>query len=181
MLAGCQIDPGGFAPAGQARALSVLGGAMTVAAPAGYCIDQRSARQQADGAVVLMGRCSGGSNLAPAVISVTIGVAGSAGVLADGGAAMAAFFQTTSGRAALSRTGTPEDVQVVQAANSNGSFKLRIVETGVGDYWRAVTGLSGRLVTLSVQGPATATLDPTEGRRLLDASILAIRKANSRG
>lgn len=181
LVAGCQMEPGGFVPASQTRAISVLGGAIKVAAPAGYCVDKQSARQQADGAVVLIGRCSGGSNLAPAVISVTIGVAGSAGVVADGGAAMAAFFQTTSGRAALSRTGRPEAVQIVQVANSNGAFTLRIVEAGVGDYWRAIVGISGRLVTLSVQGPVASTLDPTSGRRLLDASILAIRKANPRG
>jgi hypothetical protein len=181
LLAACQMEPGGFAPAGQTRVISVLGGAMKVAAPPGYCVDKQSARQQADGAVVLMGRCSGGSNYAPAVITVTIGEAGSAGVVADGGVALAAFFQTTSGRAALSRTGAADDVQIVQAANSNGAFTLRIVEAGVGDYWRAIVGISGRLVTLSVQGPTGSTLDPTTGRKLLGASLMAMQKANRRG
>jgi hypothetical protein len=121
------------------------------------------------------------NNHVPAVITVTIGEAGSAGIVADGGTALAAFFQTTSGRAALSRTGTADRVQIVQAANSNGAFTLRIVEAGVGDYWRAIAGISGRLVTLSVQGPTGSTLDPTTGRRLLDASLVAMRAANARG
>lgn len=178
LIAGCQIDPGAFAASGQTKAVAVLGGAMQVAAPAGYCVDKQSARQQADGAVVLMGRCSGGSNTAPAVISVTIGVAGSAGIMADGGSALAAYFQTTNGRAALSRTGAADSVTIVQAANSDGAYTLRIVEAGVGDYWRAIVGISGRLVTLSVQGPSGSTLDPATGRKLLGASLSAMRRAN---
>lgn len=179
LLAACQMEPGAFAPAGQTRAISVLGGAMQVAAPSGYCVDQQSARQQADGAVVLMGRCNGGSNHAAAVISVTIGNAGSAGALADGGAALAAYFQTAAGRAALSSAGSADAVQIVQASNGDGAFTLRIVEAGVGDYWRAILGISGRLVTLSVQGPEGSTLNQTAGRKLLDASIAAMRKVNN--
>ena len=179
LLAGCQMELGGFAAPGQAKVISVLGGAMTVAAPSGYCVDKQSARQLVDGAVVLMGRCSGGSSHAAAVISVTIGEAGSASVVADGGVALAAYFQTSAGRAALSRTGSADSVKIAQAANSNGAFTLRIVEAGVGDYWRAILGLSGRLVTLSVQGPTGSTLDPAIGRSLLGESLAAMQNANS--
>ena len=178
LLAGCQMELGGFAAPGQTKAISVLGGAMTVAAPSGYCVDKRSARSQADGAVVLMGRCNGGSNHPAAVISVTIGEAGSAGIVADGGTALAAFFQTSGGRAALSRMGSADSVKIVQAANSDGAYTLRIVEAGVGDYWRAIMGLSGRLITLSVQGPTGSTLDPATGRSLLGESVAAMRNAN---
>ena len=78
LIAACQQLPGTLTlPPGQARAMAVLGGAITVAAPQGYCIDRKSARQQEDGAVVLIGRCSGGSQASPAVISVTvIGITG---------------------------------------------------------------------------------------------------------
>lgn len=178
LLAGCQMELGGFAAPGQAKVISVLHGAMTVAAPSGYCVDKRSARSQADGAVVLMGRCNGGSNHPAAVISVTIGEAGSAGIVADGGTALAAFFQTSGGRAALSRMGSADSVKIVQAANSDGAYTLRIVEAGVGDYWRAIMGLSGRLITLSVQGPTGSTLDPATGRSLLGESVAAMRNAN---
>ena len=178
MLAGCQMELGGFAAPGQTKAISVLGGAMTVTAPSGYCVDKRSARSQVDGAVVLMGRCNGGSNHPAAVISVTIGEAGSAGIVADGGTALAAFFQTSGGRAALSRMGSADSVKIVQAANSDGAYTLRIVEAGVGDYWRAIMGLSGRLITLSVQGPTGSTLDPATGRSLLGESVAAMRNAN---
>lgn len=177
-LAACQMDAGAFALPGQARALSVLGGTMTVAAPAGYCVDKGSARSQGDGAVVLIGRCNRRSGSPPAVISVTIGTAGSAGVMASGGAAMAEFFQSTAGRAALSRTGQPETVQVLAASETGGAFLLHVAEAKQGDYWRAVFGVSGRLVTLSVQGAEGAALDAAKGRQLLGAAIATLQKAN---
>jgi hypothetical protein len=178
LLAACQIVPGALNLPGQTRSMSVLGGAMQVAAPSGYCVDKQSARQQADGAVVLIGRCSDRSQQPPAVISATIGAAGSAGVLAGGDAALAEFFRSSSGRAALSRTGKADTVQILEAANINGAFALHIAEAGVGDYWRAVLGLSGRLVTLSVQRPNGADLEPGVGRQLLGATIAAMRSAN---
>lgn len=178
LLAACQVTPGALTLSGQTRSLSVLSGAMQVAAPAGYCVDKQSARQQADGAVVLIGRCSGASQQPPALISVTIGAAGSAGVLAGGDAALAAFFRSPNGRAALSRTGSAETVQILATANFDGAFALHIAETGLGDYWRAVLGVSGRLVTLSVQGPNGSAIDPAVGRGLLGGTIAAMRRAN---
>lgn len=178
LLAACQMETGALSLPGQTRALSVLGGAVTVAAPAGYCVDKGSVRQQDDGAVVLIGRCSGKSGSPPAVISVTMGGAGSAGVMADGGAAMSAFFATSAGRAALSRTGDAGSVQILRAASLDGAYALHIAEDGEGDYWRAVLGLSGRLITVSVQGPEGAALDGATGQRLLGAAIVAMRRAN---
>lgn len=177
-LAACQMDTGALALPGQSRAVSVLGGAIKVAAPSGYCVDKASARQQNDGAVVLIGRCSGTSQSPPAVISVTTGVAGSAGVMADGGAALSAYFVSPVGRTALSRTGKAGSVQILRTARLDGAIALHIAESGAGDYWRGVFGVSGRLVTISVQGPDGAPLNPAAGQRLLGAAIMAMRKAN---
>lgn len=177
-LAACQMETGGLALPGQTRAMSVLGGAVTVAAPSGYCIDKASARQQNDGAVVLIGRCNGRSQVPAGVISVTMGAAGSAAVIADGGAALAQFFGSTAGRAALSRSGDAASVQIRSAASLDGAYALEIAETGVAEYWRAVFGLSGRLVTVSVQGHEGAALDTSSGKQLLGAAILAMRRAN---
>ena len=153
ILAACQMNTGALALPGQSRAVSVLGGAMTVTAPVGYCVDKASTRQQNDGAVVLIGRCSGTSQSPPAVISVTTGVAGSAGVMADGGGALSAYFVSPDGRTALSRTGKAGSVRILRTARLEGAVALHIAETGAGDYWRGVFGVSGRLVTISVQGP----------------------------
>lgn len=178
LLAACQLETGVLGQPGQTRAISVLGGAVTVAAPSAYCVDKASVRQQNDGAVVLIGRCNGKSASPPAVMSVTMGGAGSAGVIADGGAAMSAFFSTPAGHAALSRSGDASSVQILKAARLDGAYALYIAEEGVGDYWRAVFGLSGRLITVSVQGPEGAALDAATGQGLLGAAILAMRRAN---
>ena len=178
LLAACQVSPAVFALQGSNRQMSVLGGEVLVAAPSGYCVDKSSARQQSDGAVVLIGRCSSASQRPSAVIGVTIGIAASAGVIADGGVALAAFFQTPDGRAMLSRTGQAETVRLVQSGTVDGVFVMRIAETDVGDYWRAVLGISGRLVTVSVQGPEGTSLDPTAGQTLLHATIASMRRAN---
>lgn len=177
-LAACQMNAGGASAPRQARAMSVLGGAMTVAAPSGYCVDPTAARSQNDGTVVLIGRCNEKSQVPPAVISLSVGMAGSASAMAGGAAALAAFFQSSNGRAALSRTGQAGAVQIRSASESKGAFILHIAEAGESDYWRAVIGLSGRLVTLSVQGSDSAVLPTAAGRRLLEATIAAMRKAN---
>jgi hypothetical protein len=178
-LAACQMTPGLLLDQDRVKTLSVLGGAVQVAAAPGYCVDRKLSRQQSDGAVVLIGRCSATSAQFPVVITVTIGAAASAGAIADGGATLAAFFETSAGRAALSQSGRAETVTIVQSGASGGVYALRINETGVGDYWRAVFGLSGRLVSLSVQAPMDKSLDPSAGQRLLNATIAALRRANA--
>lgn len=177
-LAACQVSPGAFARPEGARQLAVLDGTIQVASPSGYCVDKASARQQDDGAVVLIGRCSAGSQLPAALISVTIGGVASASVLADGGAALAAYFQTSQGRAALSQSGRAETVQVAQTETVDGAFVMRIAESDAAEYWRAVLGISGRLVTLSVQAPQNSLLAPGAGQQLLTATITAMRRAN---
>jgi hypothetical protein len=178
-LAACQMTPGLSIDQDRARTLSVLGGAVKVAAPPGYCVDRKLARQQSDGAVVLIGRCTATSAQFPVVITVTIGAAASAGAIADGGATLAAFFETTAGRAALSQSGRAETVTIVQSGALGGVYTLQIQEAEVGDYWRAVFGLSGRLVTLSIQAPLGQSLDQSSGQRLLNATIAALRRANA--
>ncbi len=179
LLSGCQGIPGTFARPPARGSMPVLGGAITVAAPAGYCVDKQSAREQNDGAVVLIGRCNRRSQSPPAVISATMGTAGSAGVMASGSAVLTAFFQSQDGRAALSRTGNAQTVQILAASERDGALVLHIADDGAGPYWRAVFGLSGRLVTLSVQGANQSPIDPVVGQRLLGAALFAMRKANA--
>jgi hypothetical protein len=53
---------------------------------------------------------------------------------------------------------------VIQTSVAEGALMLRVADRSVGEYWRAVLGLKGRLVTISVTAP-----DPETGRRLLEA------------
>lgn len=174
-LAAC-VAGGGL---GGSSVQPVLQGAMRMAAPAGYCLDPASLRDADDRAVALMGRCSAQSAASPAVLSLSIGPAASAGVMAAGGAELAGFFTSAEGRARLAPSGRAGDIRVIEALSSGDAFLMRVEERGGPSYWRAVLGLRGRLVTLSAQGIPGAALAPAEGRALIDRALAAMRRANS--
>lgn len=172
LLGGCVATGGGI------RSVALLDGAVTAAAPAGYCIAPGAGRRGTDSAVVLMGRCSARSEADPAVLTLSVGEAGSAGAMSVGGEALAAYFQSTEGRAALSRDGRAADVRLLEAVMVDGAFLLHVTDAAVGDYWRAITGLSGRLVTVSAAGPDGQALPDAKGRALVEAAVAALKRAN---
>ena len=151
---------------------------MTHAAPPGYCIDPAAVQKSGDTVVAVLGRCASISQMAPGLLTISVGQPGSAGVMAAGGEALAAFFASTEGRRVLSRSGRAQDVQLRQAVGSKDAFVMRLTDRAVGDYWRAVTGIGGRLVTISATGAEGTPLAPEAGRKLVDAAVLALRMAN---
>lgn len=174
LLAGC-MGSSGF---GGSSSRPVLQGALNIAAPAGYCVDPAALREAEDRAVVLMGRCGQRASVKPALVSLTIGPAGSAGVMAAGGAELAGFFTSNEGRATLARSGKAKDVRVIEALSSGDAFLMRLQEVDQPSYWRAVLGLRGRLVTLSVQGGPNEPLAEEDGRAVIDKAVSAMRRAN---
>jgi hypothetical protein len=164
---------------GGMQRLSLLGGAFTAAAPNGYCIDPQSVRTQADSAIVLMGRCNAALATAPALFTLSVGGAGSDEAIAGGGDALAAFFTSEVGRETLSRDGQADDVAISHASVVDGAFVMRVTDAATGTYWRAIVGLNGRIVTLSVAGPEGLPLSDTSGRALLTAGIAALNSANA--
>lgn len=181
-LGGC-VAPGGGTGAGSGSGsgagsgtgiVAMFGGAMKAAAPAGYCIEPSASTASGEGAVVLMGRCAGAAaTVAPALITVSLGGPGSSVVLQSGARALSDYFLSPAGRAALARDGRAGSVRVLQTSVAEGALMLRVADRTVGDYWRAILGLKGRLVTISVTAP-----DPDAGRRLLEAAMAAMRRAN---
>ncbi len=167
MLAGCYLDAG----YGSMRAVPVLDGAVAVGVPAGSCIDKDARRAGADTAVILMGRCSDAVRAKPALITVSIGRGGSAGVLMAGGPALAAFFTSKEGRRMLSRDGRAGDVAVIAALGVGDAFYLHLNDCFQGEYRRGVVGVHGRLLTVSATGTETVPLPPEDGRALVDASL----------
>jgi len=173
-LAGCQMA----AMPLLTRPTALLGGAFSVAGPRGYCVDPAATREQDDTAVVLMGRCRGALAVAPALLTMSVGPAASSGVLAAGGAALTTYFSSPEGRAALSRTGTAADVTVIEALGAGDAYLLHLNDVAVGEYWRAVVGLKGRLVTISANGTEDTPLSPMVGRDLVDATLAALHRVN---
>src|SRR5690606_1708115 len=101
-----------------------------------------------------------------------------AAILKSGAKALSDYFTSRAGRAALARDGDPASVTVRQTALSGGALVMRMFDREVGEYWRAVLGLRGRLVSVSVMAPAMSSLSPEQSRALLEKSITAIRAAN---
>jgi len=173
LVAGC-VETGG----GGLRSVALLDGAVVATAPAGYCLAPHTGQRSGDSAVVIMGRCSAAGEAVPAVLTLSIGQGGSAGVLAGGGEALAAYFTSAEGRAAVSRTGRADDVEVLSARDAEGAFLLHLRDRRAGDYWRGIDGLRGRLVTVSVTAPEGEGLDAAKGRALVLAALAALRRAN---
>ena len=184
LLAGCVPGVGGFAAA-PLRAQAVLAGAVTVAAPRGYCVEPAAVLETADSALVLIGRCTGGAAnpRAPAILSAAVSRPGSGLDIAASGEALAGFFGSEPGRAALSRSGSAATVTVLETVVVGEAFVIALRDTSPDptaspESWRAVLVLAGRLVTLTVTGTAAAPLDPEAGRALLDRFIAAMQAAN---
>ncbi len=170
----------GLPGSGPAR-IALFGGSLIVAAPYGYCINPETATQTGDLAVVLIGRCRDGSQAAAALVTVTVGPPGSAGVLAAGGPELAAFFTSAQGRATLARSGKAADVTISRAVMAGGDFVMLLTDRSAGTYWRAITGLRGRVVTVSAAGTQDVTLTPESGRDVLNATLAALHSANPPG
>lgn len=158
--------------------VAVLGGAVTVAAPSGYCVDAEQARQVQDTAVVLIGRCLSSGLVAPAVITVSVGPAGSGGVMVAGGAALAGFFSSAEGLALLSRSGRAGDVTLLDTSAAPGALLMHLQDTYLGRYWRAITAVNGRLVTISATGTGGVALDEAASLRAVQAALSALQSAN---
>jgi len=175
-LAACQGME--FAP--QSRKISVLDGAVTIAPPQGYCVDAKASRTGNDIAVILMGRCLAASNLAAALVTASLGVAGSDTALSIGPVALTKFFNSTDGLAMLSSSGTAEDVLLKTSQIDGNTLFLLIEDKTAGTYWRAFSSLQGRLLTLTAAGVDQIVLDPDDGRALLTQTLLALNKANAK-
>lgn len=160
------------------KAVPVLGGAAQIGLPRGYCIDKSASRDTGKTAVVFLGRCASNAKTQPALISIAFGDAGSAGVMTASGATLAAFFQSNEGRRTLSRNGRAKDVRVISAVGRENLLLLHLYDAPVGEYWRAVTAVRGRLLTISTIGSRQLPLAPAEGRKLLDATVASMQAAN---
>lgn len=146
--------------------------------PRGYCLDRQASTIAEEGSTLLLGRCHDSVGAVPAILRVSLGGPGSAGVLAAPPADLAAFFTSAAGRASLAPSGKPGDVRIIKALSQGGDFLLNIASTREGSYWRAISGHSGRLVTVSAIGTAQSPLTPDDSRKLVEATLAAQATTN---
>jgi hypothetical protein len=162
----------------QPRSVVVQGGDIKVAAPAGYCANPQASTDGAGSAVVLIGRCSATSSATPALITASVGATGSGAALDAGPVALTRFFTSDQGRGMLASTGNASDAVVTTSETEDAAVLLRIKDANIGEYWRAILSLKGRLVMLSATGAESVLLPPEQGRALLSKSMVALRSAN---
>lgn len=163
----------------QNRSISVLGGAVTVAPPAGYCANPKVSTAGDDNAVVLIGRCTALSPVVPALLTASIGAAGSGTALDAGPVALTSFFTSDQGRAMLASSGNAKDAVVTASETEEGAVLLLIKDRSLGEYWRGILALRGRLVMVSATGVESSLLAPTDGRALLSQTMTSLRRANA--
>ncbi len=160
-------------PAGSPTQATILDGAVRVGLPPGYCIDRGAGRQDGDSAVVVLGRCRADPGVTPAVISMTIGPAGSGAVLAAPPSYLAGYFMSPAGRAAMASDGRAASVTVDTAKAVGPAIVLRLTDRRTGPYWRGVRQVAGRAVTISV-----TTAEVAAGEAVLTAALAATAAAN---
>ncbi|MGV8988212.1 MAG: hypothetical protein ACOH2H_18230 [Cypionkella sp.] len=156
----------------------VLGGTLTIAAPQGYCIDPKASVTRGKSVVALIGRCTARGEVAPAVVSVTIGAPASAGVLVAGPEVLAKFFASTPGRTLLARDGVASHVVVMNTMVSKGTLLVHVKDKTAGEYWRAILALRGRLVTVSASGTEGAPLTSAQGLKLVRDVVSILNSRN---
>ena len=179
------------------RRRTVMSGAVTIAAPKGYCVDVSSLRDQASGAFVPLGACAALTRNAadpspktPAflVASVSVQPAGAVTAEGDPDAQMAQarrFLESATGRAALSRSGDADTVSVLDLKAASGVVKVLTRDSSgnrpesLSDTtWRAFLPVGDKLVVASVTGFTEHPLSPRNGLSQLNKFIAAIKKAN---
>lgn len=174
VLSGCLL----MLPSRGLHQLKVLDGTVNVTAPKGYCIDKDASVALGPTIVVLIGRCVAGVQVAAAVVTLTIGAPASAGVLSEGPEALGGFFASKDGLTVLARDGDPEHVAVLQTQTADNALLLHVNDQLAGEYWRAITAIKGRLVTISASGVLGAPLTPDEGLKLVTEMMELLAKRN---
>ena len=187
-LAGCaDFDLGslGGDPEPVQRA-ALLGGAIDVAGPAGYCVDIADSRLTRGFALLTSCDTLGLEDVdAPrqaGIITIQAGRSGTAAV-AGSEPALAGFLESDAGAALLSDDA--EGVTILGTTTGDNIVSVAFEDNGGTPFagtqdsaWRAFVDIDGRLVTISARGLAAQPLGNTSGEQLLEAAVAAMLAAN---
>lgn len=188
LVAGCNPETMGAGSTAR-ETVVVAGRSVTIAGPAGLCVDGDSTRVDAAGAFVLLQACPGGSDARPPRQSVTASVS-AGGLTGEGDAASAtlqelqAYLATPDGLALLGRSGRGDRVRVLAEQLTGGVLFVLVEDRGPQPiagldrtFWRAFLEVNDRMTVLSELGFAGGA-DRQTALRELAAVASAIRGAN---
>ena len=114
---------------------------------------------------------------------MTVSVEGP-GLQAPPADALEAFFETESGLAVLARDGSAESVRLLESRRDGELLYLHAEDDSVlpgteSAYWRAIFGLNGRLVSVTLLGVAGRPIASEDGFRTLQTQINELIAANA--
>jgi len=166
---------------------------VTIAGPHGFCVDPTETREKRKSTFVVLGSCAAISNAAhlpepqvPAILMATVSPKTNGAPIATSTAALKRFFESDAGRAALSRDGKAETVEVIETLGRNGAFYIHARDSSTdtlagagGEYWRALFNVKGRIVSASVVSLKEFPISKTEGFNTLGAFADRIKAQNA--
>ena len=205
-LAGCgnfdlpTLGKGSAASGAPARSLlpkppalqPVAGGVVVVAAPEGYCIDERASKT-GRAPFVLLASCAAISQAAehPApgfkgLLTATVGAEGS-GTEPINPDLLGGYFRSAKGRAALANSGQAADVSVLDTQVRGPAFLLALRDAGppkrpeLGQArWRGFFTANGRMVTVVLHSLEAEPIATEAGLGLLERFVERITRESAR-
>jgi hypothetical protein len=196
VLSGCVGTGGGFAlPKPAPEQIRVANKEVLIAGPKGFCVDPTETQDKGDSAFVLLGSCAAIANSrskphpkVPAILTATVSRKTANPPITNSMPALTVFFTTKAGRAALSRDGNADTVEVVKTLDRDGVFYIRARDSssdtlaGAADeYWRALFDVNGRIVSASVFGLREHPIPSATGFDVLQGFTNRIRTQNTSG
>lgn len=192
-LAGCAepVDVSRSVP----QAILVAGDTV-VQGPPGFCVDPRESRSDDSSAFVLMASCAAISGdvrapaaLVPAVLTISVARQGSADTpVRDQFQQLERLLVTPSGRAAMAHDGNPDSVEILETEREGAALLIHTRDSSDGrlgsardDYWRAITDVNGRLITISALSFDARPVSSEAARETVSRTTAKIRALNKPG
>ncbi|MDU8910717.1 dihydroxy-acid dehydratase [Aestuariicoccus sp. MJ-SS9] len=141
----------------------LVGGAVVVAGPEGYCVDPKTVKRQRDSGFAMLASCNilsggrGGAYVEPVIVTIVVGAPGT------GDALPAPEDLAGNADAALLRGDRSGDLVMAHLATGGEE----VLSEGDPRYWRGVFALGDRLVSLALYAPRGADLAGASGGRML--------------
>ncbi len=172
-VAGC-LSLGGGKPVPAVRQAQLMGAAVIVPAPVGYCIEPGSLKDEENDAFVLIGRCdllTGQEDslpVSPAIMTVSV----TRGDVPEGGPGGDDLVRSLGAERILTRIDEAGlSLFWVDSAQ-------RVTRSGDNRHWRGIMTVNGHTVGLAAYGPRDSNISGKGGEALIRALARRIRNAS---
>ncbi len=172
------------------QTVAVARNSVVIGGPAGYCVDRKSSRLAGDTAFVLLGGCASisrnanaGSPVFPAILTASVTKKSETEAAVETELdQMAQVLVSARGRATLARDGRADSVDILDTRREGGAVFILLRDNSPNptpglqtNYWRGLSDLNGRLISLSVVGFASQPLSRDAGLGILRGFLDRIR------